>query len=294
MLKAKEITKYYKDNVGVENFNMTLESGKGLGIIGVNGSGKTTFFKVLLGLLKQDSGMITFKGRDINLHSHSVLGYLPEERCLYKDLLVVDQVLFLGRLKGMSDDDIIDKLDEFLLFLNITQYKHMRINKLSKGNQQKVQIICALIHDPKIIILDEPLSGLDIVNVNLLKKLIYKLKSEGRYILMSSHHFEHIEEFCEDLIILKKGQITYSGTLDNLIRENNTFHIRMKQDLGDKYYKELNYDSFKKVGRFYEFEICDKNSAYNQFQKIVNCETDESISLVEASIEKIVRENGYI
>lgn len=294
MLIAENVTKYYKDHLALNELNLSLEAGSGLGIIGVNGSGKTTFFKVLLGLLKADGGTIKFKGKRVSEHPNSILGYLPEERCLYKDLIVVDHVLFLGRLKGMNDTLIIERLDKLLAYLKIPHYKFSKINKLSKGNQQKVQIICALIHDPQIIILDEPLSGLDIVNVNLLKSLIHDLKRQGKYILLSSHQFDHIEQFCEHLIILKNGNTTYRGSLDELITSHSSFHIRMNKNLSEKYIDKIEHISLKDKGRYVEFEIANKALGYEQFKKIVTEEENEAISLVESDIEQIVREKDYI
>lgn len=294
MLIAKGITKYYKDVIGIKDFELSLNKGEALGIIGVNGSGKTTFFKVLLGLLNADSGTIHFKGKNIKQLSNSLLGYLPEERCLYKDLKVIDHVLFLGRLKGMEDETILERLDVLLSTLKIPLYKYTHINKLSKGNQQKVQIICALIHDPKIIILDEPLSGLDIVNVNLLKRLIHQLKSEGKYILLSSHQFDHIEQFCEHLIILKKGVITYKGELEKLIKTHASFHIRMSKSLSEYYVDIIQFIGMKDNGRYLDFEIENKELAYKQFKKIVNEQEQQSISLIESDIETIVREQDYL
>lgn len=294
MLVAKDISKYYKELMALKEFNMKLEKGKAIGIIGVNGSGKTTFFKVLLNLLEKDSGSIEFKNQDIRTYKNSLLGYLPEERSLYKDLTVFDQVMFLGRLKEMEDNNIEERLDYYLKYLNVKQYKFTHINKLSKGNQQKIQIICALIHDPKIVILDEPLSGLDIVNVNLLKKLIHKLKSEGKYILLSSHQFEHIEEFCEDLIILKKGYTTFSGSVDDLINMSSAYYINLSKEIGHKYLDKLEYTSLKVSERYYQFEIDNEESAKAYFKEIVLKEDNDSISLLKPSIAMVVREMDYI
>lgn len=294
MLIARDVSKYYKEVLALKDFNLELKKGKAIGIIGVNGSGKTTFFKVLLNLLEKDSGSIEFKKQDIKEFKNSLLGYLPEERSLYKDLTVFDQVMFLARLKGLEDKHIEDKLDYFLKYLNVKQYKFTQINKLSKGNQQKIQIICALIHDPKIVILDEPLSGLDIVNVNLLKKLIHKLKKEGKYILLSSHQFEHIEEFCEDLIILKKGYTTFSGSVDELINKSKSYHIKLSKEIGHKYLDKIEHISLKVTERYYQFEVEDEKTAKKEFKNLVINEDNDSISLLKPSIAMVVRELDYI
>lgn len=290
MLKAANITKYYRKNKGIENFNMEVSSGKAIGIIGINGSGKTTFFKVLTGLLNKDSGTITYNDKCISEYDNSLTGYLPEERSLYKDLTVIQHLLFLGRLKNMQDSDIIHKLDTYLKVLNIPQYKYATISRLSKGNQQKVQIICALIHDPKILVLDEPLSGLDIVNVNILKKLIDQLKRENKIILLASHQFEHIEHFCEELIILKNGDTMFNGTISELKSKSTLRYLRVPKDIGDKYMSTIQYQNIEINHAFYEFEISDENVAYNCLKEIVSKEAQSSISLSEPSIEQIVKE----
>lgn len=290
MLKASNVTKYYRKNKGIENFNMEVSSGTAIGIIGINGSGKTTFFKVLAGLLNKDSGTIMYKGKNITDYDNNLIGYLPEERSLYKDLTVIDHLLFLGRLKNMEDNVIIDTLDKYLKTLRITQYKYSIINRLSKGNQQKVQIICALIHDPKILVLDEPLSGLDIVNVNILKRLIHQLKQDNKIILLASHQFEHIEHFCEQLIILKNGDTMFSGTIEQLKKKSTLRYLRVPKEIGEKYIQSIKYQNIEMNHAYYEFEINDVDVAYNELKIIVEHELDTSISLSEPSIEQIVKE----
>lgn len=293
MLNVEEIAKYYKKTKGVENLSFKLSSGKALGIIGINGSGKTTTFRVLLGLLKPDSGKMTFNGKHLSKHPATLLGYLPEERSLYRDLTVLDHVLFLGRLKKVSEEDIIKRLDKLLIDLQISKYKYTKINKLSKGNQQKVQIICALIHDPKIIILDEPLSGLDIINVEILKRLINKLKADGKFILLSSHQFEHIEEFCDDLIILKNGDVKYYGSVSDLIAMSKHYYLIVDKEVGLKY---LNGDvvETKVVGSEIMLKFESKTLLNNIFSQIIKKETYKNISIKQATIEMVVKENSLI
>ncbi len=294
MLQVEKLTKYYKEIKGVENLSFNLTPQKALGIIGINGSGKTTTFRLLLGLLKADSGIIKFNNKIISDFDNSLFGYLPEERSLYKDLLVIDQVLFLGRLKNISDDIIIERLEKYLSLLNISKYKYSRINKLSKGNQQKIQLICAIIHDPKIIILDEPLSGLDIINVDLLKKLIYQLKNEGKYILLSSHQFEHIEEFCDELIILKAGDSMYQGSISDLKSLSNKAYLKTEKEIAKKYINEKCIEDIKIINKQVVLEIDNFYNAKALLEKI-NKENDvKNISIEEATIEMIVKEHNLV
>lgn len=294
MLEVTNIVKYYKNTKGVENLSFQLHSGKALGIIGINGSGKTTTFRVLLGLLKPDRGKIVFKNKDLAKHPITLLGYLPEERALYKDLTVFDHIVFLGRLKKIDDKLIDERLNHYLSLLKISKYKYTRINKLSKGNQQKVQIICALIHDPKIIILDEPLSGLDIINVELLKKLIRDLKSQGKYILLSSHQFEHIEEFCDDLIILKDGDVQYSGSVQSLVNMSKYYYLTVDREIGLNFINYSGVIDSKTNGKLINFKINNKASLDNLFSEIIKNPEVKNLSIKEASIETVVKEHSLI
>ncbi len=294
MLEAKNIVKYYKKVKAVENLSFKLNSGKALGLIGINGSGKTTTFRVLLGLLKADSGNITFKSKPISDYPISLFGYLPEERSLYKELTVFDQIMFLGRLKQMDDQLIIQRMEDYLISLNIAEYKYTQINKLSKGNQQKVQILCSIIHDPSIIILDEPLSGLDIINVDLLTKLINDLKHAGKYILLSSHQFEHIEQFCDSLIILKKGKVVYSGNIEELISKSKYHYLLVDKDIGSKYLSNQSIVDYQIIGKLIRFKIDSLSSRNSLFHKILKNEEVKNLAIEEANIETIVKEQQLI
>ena len=294
MLNIEGITKYYKKTKGVENLSFKLDSGKALGIIGINGSGKTTTFRVLLGLLKPDRGRMIFNNKEISKHPATLLGYLPEERSLYRDLTLIEHVLFLGKLKKVSEEDIIKRLDKLLVELQISKYKYTKISKLSKGNQQKIQIICAIIHNPEIIILDEPLSGLDIINVELLKRLINKLKCDGKYVLLSSHQFEHIEEFCDDLIILKNGNVQYYGSVADLINMSKHHYLIVDKDIGIKYLdNDIIVDS-KVSGNEIMLQFENKEFLNNIFSQILEKEDYKNISIKQATIEMVVKENSLI
>lgn len=294
MLDVKNITKYYRKQKGVANFSLQAKSGECIGIIGINGSGKTTFFKVLLNLLNRDTGTMHYQGKDLSTYNNTILGYLPEERCLYLDLTVYKQVQLLGRLKEMSDQKIEERLDKYLKLLKIVDYKYTIIGKLSKGNQQKVQIICSLIHDPKIVVLDEPLSGLDIINVNILKKLIYQLKRENKIILMASHQFEHIEQFCEHIIILKHGDTQFKGSLNELQSLSKRFYLALDQSVSKKYHDKINYSQITHNELTTTYELNDYEESLELVKEIMNNNDVTSISLKPSSIEQIVREFNLI
>lgn len=224
MLKLEHVTKYYGDFLAVDDLSFEVKSGEIFGLLGVNGAGKTTTFRMITGLLDKTSGMITFNGKKIDYSVTDQIGFLTEERSLLTKLTVLEQAKFYGGLKGMSEKAIIERLDYLLDKLEISEYKNKKIKELSKGNSQKIQFIMSIINSPKLLILDEPFSGLDPINIELFKNLILELKENGTSIIFSSHRMEHVEFFCESLVILVKGKTVLSGNLkeikDNYRKKN--------------------------------------------------------------------------
>lgn len=224
MLKLEHVTKYYGDFLAVDDLSFEVKSGEIFGLLGVNGAGKTTTFRMITGLLDKTSGKITFNGKKIDYSVTDQIGFLTEERSLLTKLTVLEQAKFYGGLKGMSEKAIIERLDYLLDKLEITEYKNKKIKELSKGNSQKIQFIMSIINSPKLLILDEPFSGLDPINIELFKNLILELKENGTSIIFSSHRMEHVEFFCESLVILVKGKTVLSGNLkeikDNYRKKN--------------------------------------------------------------------------
>ena len=216
MLKVENVTKYYGDLKAVDNLSFEVNDGEIFGLLGLNGAGKTTTFRMILNLIDDHYGTITLDGEKIDYSKTDKIGFLTEERSLLTKMSVVDQIVFYGRLKGMSEKDILKKLDYYLDIFKISEYKNKKIKELSKGNQQKIQFISAIINDPKLLILDEPFSGLDPLNVELFKKVILELKGKGTTIIFSSHRMEHVELFCEKLVILVKGKSVLEGNLKKI------------------------------------------------------------------------------
>jgi ABC-2 type transport system ATP-binding protein len=219
MLKIKNVTKYYGNLCAVDNLNFEVKDGEIFGLLGLNGAGKTTTFRMIMNLIDDYTGEITLDNKKIDYTMTDKIGFLTEERSLLLKLTVLEQITYYGILKGMKEDSIESKLDYWLEKFNIKEYKNKKIKELSKGNQQKIQFISAIIHEPKLLILDEPFSGLDPVNVELFKKVILELKAKGTSIIFSSHRMEHVELFCEKLLILVKGKTVLSGYLKD-IKEN--------------------------------------------------------------------------
>ncbi len=228
MLKVEHITKYYDNNKAVDDLSFEVPDGKIFGLLGVNGAGKTTTFRMIIGLLEPTEGKITLDGKPIDYDVTDTIGFLTEERSLLTKLTVKEQIIYYGTLKGMKEEDILRELDYWLERFQITEYKDRKIKELSKGNQQKVQFISAVINNPKLLILDEPFSGLDPINVEMFMEAIREFKKRGSSIIFSSHRMEHVEMFCENLVILVKGKSVLEGELKQIKKEYRKKNIHIK------------------------------------------------------------------
>lgn len=231
MLSVKNIVKYYGDNCAVNNLSFDVKSGEIFGLLGENGAGKTTTFRIIMGLLESDSGSVTLNGEKIDYSITDKIGFLTEERSLITKMTVKEQLLFYGALKNMDSDAIMKKMDILLKEFEMEEYKNRKIKELSKGNQQKIQFIAAVMNEPKLLILDEPFTGLDPINVALFKKHIKLLQQKGCSIIFSSHQMEHIEEFCEKLVILVKGKSILEGYISDIKKAYRKKNIFIKGDI---------------------------------------------------------------
>ena len=229
-LKVSHVSKRFQQVTAVNDISFELETGKMLGFLGRNGAGKTTTFRMILGLTEPSEGEIHFNGHKINTSNYNEIGYLPEERGLHAKLKVVDELTYLATLKGMNKKDIKKAIDYWLDRFQITEHRDKKIESLSKGNQQKVQLLASMIHEPQLLILDEPFSGLDPVNVELLKKAVIDLNQQGTTIIFSSHRMEHIEELCDDVCILNRGQMVVQGPLQQVKRESGYQRVIVDAD----------------------------------------------------------------
>jgi len=218
VLKLEHVQKRFGKFMAVEDLSLVIPEREMFGFLGANGAGKTTTFRMILGLLETSGGTITWDDRPIDYSTSPLIGYLPEERGLYPKLKVREQLVYLARLRGMSKTDAIAELKVWLDRFKIPDYENKKVEELSKGNQQKIQFIAAVIHKPKLLILDEPFSGLDPVNVEILKEAVLALKENGATIVFSSHRMEHVEEMCEHLCILHKGSPVVYGSLKEIKR----------------------------------------------------------------------------
>ena len=292
MLEVKNIVKKYGTNTAVNNLSFTVDDGEIFGLLGENGAGKTTTFRIIMGLLEANSGEVLLDHEKIDYSKTDKIGFVTEERSLLTKLSVQEQIEFYATLKGMEKKDIDKKLDEWLEKFEITSYKNRKIKELSKGNQQKIQFISAVIHEPKLLILDEPFTGLDPINVKLMKDAIIDLKNKGCSIIFSSHQMEYIEDFCEKLIILVKGKVVLEGRLKDIKESYAKKNILIKGD--------INTDEIKKIKGVigvtlekgeYAVKIESRDVASKVFAKIKNNNITkydvEEPSLNEIFIEKV-------
>ncbi|MDQ0187457.1 ABC transporter ATP-binding protein [Cytobacillus sp. FSL W7-1323] len=217
-LKLENVTKKFGQFTAVDDISIEIPEKEMFGFLGANGAGKTTTFRMILGLIDATKGNITWQGKPINYSVSGQIGYLPEERGLYPKLQVREQLVYLARLRGMDKQSALKELDNWLDRFKVPDYKTKKVEELSKGNQQKIQFISSILHKPKLLILDEPFSGLDPVNVELLKDAVVDLKNSGTSIVFSSHRMEHVEELCEHLCIMQKGRPVVHGELKEIKR----------------------------------------------------------------------------
>ena len=217
LLELKNINKSFGEKEVLRNISFRAESGKAFGLLGRNGAGKTTTIRILMNVFAADSGEILIDGKPID-HKQISIGYLPEERGLYPKKIILDQLVYFAELRGMSRREATKSVDYWLDRLGMSEYRTKRLDTLSKGNQQKIQLVTALAHDPHIVILDEPFSGLDPVNAMLLKDVVKEQISKGKIVLFSSHQMSYIEEFCDSIAIINKGKIAISGELYDIKR----------------------------------------------------------------------------
>jgi ABC-2 type transport system ATP-binding protein len=217
VLELKNIEKSFGEKKVLRGVSFYAESGKAFGLLGRNGAGKTTSIRILMNVFGADSGEVLLDGKPID-YSSLKIGYLPEERGLYPKKKIIDQLVYFAELNGLSGKMAVSSVDAWLSRLGMYEYRNKRLDTLSKGNQQKIQLITALAHDPQIVILDEPFSGLDPVNARMLKKVVKETIAKDRIVLFSSHQMNYIEEFCDRIAIIDSGNVVLHGDLHDIKR----------------------------------------------------------------------------
>ncbi|PRO65487.1 ABC transporter ATP-binding protein [Alkalicoccus urumqiensis] len=229
-LKLESLEKTFGSHTAVGGINAEVAPGSMFGMLGANGAGKTTTFRMILGLLDPTSGTAEWNGRRIGYDRTHLIGYLPEERGLFPKLTVKDQLVYLMRLNGMKRQDTIKEMRSWLERFQVEEYENKKVEELSKGNQQKIQFMAAVLHRPELLILDEPFSGLDPVNADMLKEAVLSIQKNGTTIVFSSHQMRNVEELCEEILMLKEGRVVLEGHLNDIKRSYSMKNIRIRAD----------------------------------------------------------------
>ena len=268
-LKLENVSKKFVGKQAVDNISFEVDKPGVFGLLGTNGAGKTTTIRMLLGIIKKDTGEITWNGKKVERKSVN-FGYLPEERGVYPKTKIYDQLMYFAKLKGMNQKDADAAIKKWAKVLKVEEYIPMPAEKLSKGNQQKIQFMTAIIHDPELVVLDEPFSGLDPVNTEILKNVIIDLVKMGKYIIMSSHQMASIEEFCTDILILNKGKTVLKGNLKEIKEGYKANRLELSTDKNiDEYIKEFGMEIEFSKNNEYSIKIDSEEKAHQLLEKLV-------------------------
>ena len=268
-LVLKNVSKTFVGKKAVDNISLTLDKPGVFGLLGTNGAGKTTTIRMLLGIIKKDSGEITWNGKKVERKNVN-FGYLPEERGVYPKTKIFDQLMYFAELKGMKKQEATDSINKWAKELKVEEYLELPAEKLSKGNQQKIQFMTAVIHNPELVVLDEPFSGLDPVNTEILKNIIIGLVQKGKYVIMSAHQMATIEEFCSDILILNKGRTVLQGNLKEIksTYPANRVEVDVDQNI-DKYIEDLGLEKENEKNNDYTIKINNEEIAHKLLNELV-------------------------
>ena len=268
-LILENVSKTFVEKKAVKGISFSLNKPGVFGLLGTNGAGKTTTIRMLLGIIKKDSGEITWNGKKVDRKSVN-FGYLPEERGVYPKVKIYDQLMYFAELKGMKKQEADAAIKDWAKKLKVEEYMQMPAEKLSKGNQQKIQFMTAVIHNPELVVLDEPFSGLDPVNTELLKNIIIDLVKEEKYVIMSAHQMSTIEEFCSDILILNKGKTVLQGNLREIKDQYpaNRVQIETNESITENIAK-LGLEIENEKNNEYTIKIDNEEQAHNLLNEFV-------------------------
>lgn len=286
-LKVENVTKTYGQKEVVQNLSLQMEKPGVYGLLGANGAGKTTTIRMILGIIEKDKGTIEWNGKKI-CKKNVRYGYLPEERGVYGKAKLFDQLMYFATLKGMDKVQAKNAVLEWCKRLELEEYIYKPAEQLSKGNQQKVQLIISIIHNPELLILDEPFSGLDPVNTKIIKEIIHDLVNQGTYIILSSHQMSVVEEYCQNIVMLKAGKTVLQGNLNEIKKSygRNNLSIETYQEI-DKLIPD-NMKIIDKKANGYELKIQNEEDAQKLLEKLVeNKIIIQKFELKEPSLQEI-------
>lgn len=288
MLIVNNLVKKFNNTLAVDNLSFQVNPGKIFGLLGPNGAGKTTTIRTILNIIKPTSGEIIFDGRPITYEYYNIIGYLPEERGLYKRSRVIDVLLYFSALKNLSRSDSLNRAEFWLKRLNILEFRDKKIEQLSKGNQQKVQLIAAILHNPQLLILDEPFTGFDPINQQEVKDLILSFLSEGKTIILSTHQMELAEKLCEDILLINKGKEVTSGKLSDIKKNFGGNNIRLSFSGDNSFLKNLpgivKYDFYN---NYTDIQLKDEIVPSEFLKKVISNVEVNHFSIIEPTLNKI-------
>ncbi|MFB4213613.1 ABC transporter ATP-binding protein [Shouchella sp. JSM 1781072] len=287
-LVIDHVEKQFGQHTAVDGISLRVEKGQMFGMLGANGAGKTTTFRMIIGLLDPTNGTVTWNGKKLSYKYTNLIGYLPEERGLYPKLTVKEQLIYLGKLKGMKKNAIIEEMQSWLERFKVTEYENKKVEELSKGNQQKIQFIAAVLHKPELLILDEPFSGLDPVNSDMLKAAVRHIQDQGTTIVFSSHQMNNVEEMCEDIIMLKRGKAVLQGNLTEIKRSYGIKTVSIAADYDLSFLQEHEHVSnYTETKNGVKIQVENEESAKDIFQVLAQKGFVRKFEVEEPSLHDI-------
>ncbi len=289
-LKIDKVRKSFGDKIAVDNLNMVVKPGEVMGLIGQNGAGKTTTFRMILNFISADQGRITWKDGPINQEIKQKIGFLPEERGLYQKMTVEDQILYFAELHGMKRADARLKLQDWMKRLEVVGKPMDKVQTLSKGNAQKIQFIATLIHEPEFLILDEPFTGLDPVNTELLRNEIKRSRDKGAAVIFSNHNMSDVELLSDHLLMLKGGQTILNGTVEDIRASYGRTRVYLESDLSNDELSLISgVESIEKRGSGRSIKISEANVGREIFQKVAKDGYVQAFVQSPPSLDEIFR-----
>jgi ABC-2 type transport system ATP-binding protein len=288
ILDVNRIHKTFDEQVAVDDVSFALDDGLTMGLIGPNGAGKTTTIRMIMNVIIPDSGSITVLGQPTDGEANNAIGYLPEERGMYRKMNVGELLLFLCKLKSMRRRDAKQRIDYWLNRLEIMSWKSRKIEELSKGMQQKVQFIGTILHQPKLLILDEPFSGLDPINANLIKDIIMELKKNGTSIIFSTHVMESAEKLCDRIFMMNQGKQVLSGSLSEIKTQFGRHNVLLEYEGDDAFLSRSKHiKKFDNYGNYVEIQLSDKGDAQKLLAEAMTGAVIRKFEIKQPSLNEI-------